>query len=323
MTQPQPYRGVVSLILLIIAGVSVMAVITPYDVELTRWLSDNKIHGLDRFMGQTMFEAERIGGGDPAILYLAIVLFAYYLAWKKGTDSRLYRWRPQLGFILVSSAASAFIMVHSIKWVMGRARPDEVLNHGAPYSQWYEIGPHFITEGIYRGSFPSGHTAQVFVFITLAYVLINLPWGTTWTKLVGWLWGAASLLYTMLMGAARCMTLSHWLTDVVGALFMAWIITHIIYYWLLDVGRQNRFHEYYGLLPAEPLVWELRIGLYLLGIGGGTTLMLLGVRGIWLQAPLFYQLVGLAGLCMAILFLLLLMQLNRAVWNQYSSFQSS
>ena len=32
------------------------------------------------------------------------------------------------------------------------------------FSEWYEFGPHFITEGIYRGSFPSGHSAVILRF---------------------------------------------------------------------------------------------------------------------------------------------------------------
>jgi membrane-associated phospholipid phosphatase len=192
----------------------------------------------------------------------------------------LERWRPHFGFALTCALITAIQVVHSLKWVMGRARPKEVVYKGLAFSHWFEFGPHFITEGIYRGSFPSGHTAQVFLLMAVAYILAADPQLTPRTRRLGWFWGILALAYTLVMGVGRCMSFSHWLSDVVGSLTLSWVGMHLIYFHLLRVPEQVRFHRCWGRHPATPMVWEMQLCAWCLGLFLGAMGLLLGLRSL-------------------------------------------
>ena len=273
-----------------------MIMVVPVDYDWTIYLHDHRIRALDRFMGRTIFEGESIGGGDPVIFFMLFFVVAYYRSWKHGSASRFYAWRPHIGFILTSALICSVMMVHSLKWVMGRARPVLVVKDRFPFSDWFVFGPHFITEGTYRGSFPSGHTAQAFVIISLAYILAAAFSQSRRIRWTGWVWGGIALCYVVLMGISRCMTLSHWLSDVLGALGLSWILMHAIYFWMLKIPAQVDHYHIYGRYPENPVVWELRLCLHLLGMVLGGMAGLLGVRAVMLGTPwAFYLLIPAGG----------------------------
>lgn len=275
-----------------------MLALIPVDYAWTVWLRKHRVRWLDHWMDQTLFEGEALGGGDPVILFLILIVFFYYIAWKKGAASRLYAWRPHLGFIVATAITTSVMMVHSLKWVMGRARPSLVMKGVLPYSDWYEFGPHFITEGTYRGSLPSGHTAQVFITMALAYVLLLAVPKFKFQNLLGWLWGAFALLYTLLMGLSRCMKLSHWVSDVSFSLGFSWILMHLIYYTLLRVPEQEDYYHKHGQFPQLPAVWELRLCLILLLIVLSAMSLTLGIRSIFWGTVWPIQIVlPIAGIC--------------------------
>jgi membrane-associated phospholipid phosphatase len=283
-TSKIPYR----LILLGSAWLLGMFLLVPVDYEWTLFLRQHRIAWFARWMAQSLFEGNPLGGGDPVIFFLVLVAVVYYSAWKKGPASRFYVWRPHLGFILVTAWTNSILMVHSLKWVMGRARPSYVVKGLLPFSDWFKFGPQFITQGTYRGSLPSGHTAQVFILMTMAYLLLLSPPRFKYQRLVGWTWGGFSLLYTLLMGLSRCMQLSHWFSDIVFAAGMSWILMHVIYYHLLRVPDQEAYYQRMGRFPARPRAWEIRLCLILLGsvVGGmtfalGVRAFLLGSKWIW------------------------------------------
>jgi membrane-associated phospholipid phosphatase len=260
-----------------------MILIVPVDYDWTLSLREHRIRSLDRFMGRTIFEGESLGGGDPVIVIILLAVGAYYLAWKYGPSSRFYAWRPQSGFILTSALICSVMMVHSLKWVMGRARPALVIKDKFPYSEWFVFGPHFLTEGTYRGSFPSGHTAQAFVLISIAYILAAAVTQPGKVRLAGWIWGGFSMSYVALMGMSRCMTLSHWFSDVLGALGMSWILMHAIYFWMLNIPEQTCYYNKYGKHPEGPLVWELRLCVHFLGLVLGGMVLMFGIRAVMLE----------------------------------------
>jgi membrane-associated phospholipid phosphatase len=278
-----------------------MLALIPVDYAWTVWLRKNRVRWLDHWMDQTLFEGEGLGGGDPVILFLIVVVFFYYLTWKKNSASRLIAWRPHLGFILVSAITTSVLMVHSLKWIMGRARPSLVMRGLQPFSDWFEFGPHFITEGTYRGSLPSGHTAQVFTLMALAYVLLLAIPKFKSQNLLGWLWGSFTLLYTLLMALSRCMKLSHWVSDVLFSLGFSWILMHLIYYILLRIPEQEDYFHTHGQFPQLPAVWELRLCLLLFLMVLSAMALVLGVRAIFLSAawPLqgLLPISGICGLC--------------------------
>jgi len=278
-----------------------MLALVPVDYTWTVWLREHRVRWLYRWMDQTLFEGEGLGGGDPVILILILVVFLYYIAWKRGAASRLIAWRPHLGFIVVSAITTSVMMVHSLKWVMGRARPSLVMKGVLPFSDWFEFGPHFITEGTYRGSMPSGHTAQVFILMTLAYVLILAVPKFKSQRVLGWLWGTFALIYTLVMGLTRCMKYSHWVSDVFFSFGFSWILMHLIYHYFLRVPEQEDYYYKHGQFPRLQAVWELRISLLLLLIVLSATGLALGIRSIFWRAawPLqvLLPITGICGLC--------------------------
>jgi len=278
-----------------------MLALIPLDYAWTVWLRKHRVRWLDHWMDRTLFEGEGLGGGDPVILFLILVVCLYYIAWKKGVASRLYVWRPHLGFILFTAITTSVMMVHSLKWVMGRARPSLVMKGVHPFSDWFEFGPHFITEGTYRGSLPSGHTAQVFTLMALAYVLLLAVPKFKSQNLLGWLWGSVTLLYTLLMALSRCMKLSHWPSDVLFSLGLSWILMHLIYYTLLRIPDQENYYRTHGRFPPLPVVWELRLCLALFLMVLSAMALVLGIRSIFRDAAWTLQvllpIIGICGLC--------------------------
>jgi PAP2 superfamily protein len=277
-TRNLPYHD----LLLGLAWLLGMFLLVPVDYDWTLVLRQHRIVWLDRWMAQSLFEGEPMGGGDPVILILLFVTGAYYLAWKKGPASRFFAWRPHLGFILVTAMTTSVMMVHSLKWVMGRARPSSVVKELLPYTDWFEFGPHFISQGTYRGSLPSGHTAQAFILITIAYILLQAPSKFKHQRLMGWLWGVTSLAYTLLMGISRCMHLSHWCSDVAFSMGMSWILMHLIYHRLLRVPHQEAYFKAFGHYPDQPRAWELRLCFLLFGAVLGGMAFVLGIRSLLL-----------------------------------------
>ena len=275
-----------------------MLALIPVDYVWTAWLRKHRVRWLDHWMDQTLFEGEALGGGDLVTFFLILVVLLYYMAWRKGAASRLFAWRPHLGFIVVTAITTSVMMVHSLKWVMGRARPSLVMKGKLPFSDWFEFGPHFITEGTYRGSFPSGHTAQVFSLMALTYVLVLAVPKFKSQHALGWLWGTFTLVYTILMGLSRCMKLSHWVSDVFFSLGFSWILMHLIYHYLLRIPEQEEYYGKYSHFPRLPVAWELRLCLSLLLIVLSAMALMLGIRAFLLDSAWPLQvLLAITGIC--------------------------
>lgn len=263
-----------------------MAAIAPFDYAWTVCLTQVRIPAFVEVMRRTLFEGGGPGGSDlPIVVFLAV--FAAYL-WSGAAEAppRLLAWRPMLGYLTVSALAAGLGVVHAIKWVLGRARPWSVLGREhLPYSDWYQFGPHYVTEGIYRGSFPSGHTAAVFILMALVYAYDGGSGSSLRRRILTWLLGAAVLAYSAAMGVASSMARSHWLSDVIGSVGMVWIVIHVLYHLVLRVPEQTAHWRSHGRHLALPRFWELRLcgwgGLVLLGLMA----IGLGVRAFWEQEP--------------------------------------
>ena len=283
--------------------IAVLLIVTMFgivgvDYSWTVDLNANQAKALADFMSRTLFEGEGFGGGDPAILFLIFVLFAYLSAWGVLPFHRFNNWRPQLGFIIGSAPVVALFIIHSLKWVVGRARPREVIRQGMVYTDWHELGPHYITEGIYRGSFPSGHTASVLLLLSIAYILAADRYQSAATRLSGWIWGLVVLLYCLTMAVSRSMTFSHWIGDSLFTILAGWLTMHCMYYWVLQIPGQIAFFQKRGYHPELPKLWELRLVGYLFLVTLGMTAIGLGLRAFQEQ-PLPW----LAGLIVPGLFL--------------------
>ena len=274
------------MVLLLIVWAAVMASATMVDLGMTAALTRYEWPALSEFMARSFFKGALPGANDGVILLIILATAAFFLAgpWRKG---RLQGLRPLAGFVLTASLITAVFMVHGLKLMMGRARPNLVFEESMPFSQWFTFGPHYIYDGTFSGAFPSGHTAQAFLLMTLAYILISDPLFPRSAKNIGWIWGGIALVFALLMGSARCMSQSHWLTDVLGSISLGWLWMHIIYYGLLRVPAQRRYLSTFGSLPKLPRAWELVLCLYILLIILGIVMTGIAVRGIFLGKPLW------------------------------------
>jgi membrane-associated phospholipid phosphatase len=265
-----------------------MLVGTYWDKSVTSALVGNALPGFNTIMGRTIFEGSLPGANDVVSIMLILAVGIYtFDHFSRNRQSKLSSWRPQIGFILTSGLIVGFFMVHGLKYLIGRARPSLVLNEAWPYSLWFVFGPHAITEGNFNASFPSGHTAEAFVLMSVAYALAGDPLATRRTKALGWMIGAIALGFSAAMGVARCASQNHWLTDVLGSICLGWLLIHWIYFGLLKVPAQRIHRSKLGHLPLLPRAWELMLCVGLLFMGGGVIIAVNSVRGLMNAGPLW------------------------------------
>jgi membrane-associated phospholipid phosphatase len=276
------------LLLIIILAAVVMSAVVVVDKSWTIFLHAHKYTTLERLMNSSVFEGRSMGANDPVIFYLMGAIFIYYMGWRSLKMNSIAALRPQCGFILISAVVNAVYLVHGLKWVVGRARPYEVLQDHWPYSHWFSFGPHFVLDGLYPGSFPSGHTAQAFIFMTLAYALAADPLSSKFTKSIGWFWGVFVLMLTCGMAAARSMSLSHWISDGIGSIMFGWVLMHLLFFYVLKVPEQRRYSHVHRCLPSLPPVWEIVLCMHIFLGTIGIMAVLIGTkaliidRGPWL-----------------------------------------
>lgn len=227
------------------------------DQEWTRWLHEERSPLFGEWMGRTLFEGNLPGASDPAILFVLACFFLYFRAYGASASERLREWRPFLGFLVTSTLAGGLGYVHCLKWIIGRARPHLVWNQQWPYSEWHEFGPHYIAEGVYRGSFPSGHTAVV-----LVPMLLSLIWLTDYKYRKPGLalsWGLGWIAVAVAMAIGRSMTGHHWLSDSLGVLGPLALIAYWLYFDFLKVPQQRQYFRRNQKLPEILRYWELKL----------------------------------------------------------------
>ena len=251
-------------------------------------------------MRRTLFEGDLPGFSDPSILFLLGSLLSYGFCASSRAPEPLKKYRPELGFIVLAALAGALGLVHSLKWVIGRARPYEVWSGEWLYTPWFSFGPHFVTEGVYHGSFPSGHTAAVLTLLMIPYLLWWSPKPGRGKQALALLLGLLVLGAAGAMGVGRSMTAHHWLTDSLGMILPTWAMLHWVHQHLLKTPQQRLYVALNGTYPSLPPYWELRFAgwgfLFVLGVMG----ILLGIRSITFQdPPLLLGLTPLGGLLSA------------------------
>ena len=285
----------------LLAGTAVaMTAATIVDMPLTKWLSSHGWPVFSEIMGRSLFEGEYPGGGDLAAIFLILVIVLYGASLRPKTPARLKAWRPVLGYMVVSAILTAFAYVHTLKWLLARARPHLVFDGAYAFSNWYQIGPHFITEGIYRGSFISGHTAQMFAPMVLAYALAGNSKAGRGIRAAGWLTGFLVLGAAAAMGIARCMSLAHWVTDVTGAVAMGWLTMHLLYFHILKVPRQEAHWQALDRNDNLRSGWELFMSFYLVAAFGGVLISGIGFRALWMEGGRWLVLLLVPGIPVAV-----------------------
>jgi membrane-associated phospholipid phosphatase len=268
------HPGLITIAILALVAMSAAATV---DLRWTATLHDHRWPGLERWMNPSIFSGTSLSLNDLVIFFVIGALGVYLGGLGRSRTAKL---RPQCGFIITSALVVGVYMVHGLKWIVGRARPYEVFNRGWEFTPWFSFGPHFVTEGIYYGSFPSGHTAQAFIIMSLAYILAYQPLTDTNRRPAGWIWGIIAMAFCMAMAAARCMSWNHWLSDTLGSIFMGWIVMHLLYFHVMKIPQQRRFVAAFGRLPVLPPVWEIVLCVYLLAGTVGLMMVLIGTKAL-------------------------------------------
>jgi len=289
------------LAVLLLSAVGMMGMLTLFDFEGSRWIWERANPEFGDWTARTFFEGDAPGLSDLGICFLLVSLGLYLWSGRNSAPEWLQRERPYLSFIVLSALAGALGLVHGLKWVIGRARPHEVWLSDWPFTPWHGFGPHFVTEGIFFGSFPSGHTASVVTLLMLAYVLHSHPDLRRW-RVWAWLWGTVALAMSVTIAVGRVMTAHHWLTDCLGMILPIWTVLHWMFHRFLRTAEQREYIRMHGSYPPLPAYWELRFAgwgfLILLGAMG----LVMGLRSVWLEvgiellmlAPLGIGLIGYA-----------------------------
>lgn len=128
----------------------------------------------------------------PAVL-IGVVIVAALVLWRFG--------RRLEAALLGASVFIAYAVGYAAKHLEARARPVAPINLASES----------------EGSFPSGH---VLVVATIAFVALGLAWYylDAVKRAIG---TATALLVTLVMALDRLIVGAHWMTDVLGSIFLA------------------------------------------------------------------------------------------------------
>ena len=182
-------------------------------------------------MSSSFYEGGPMGVSDIGVT-IAIICFFLWVPKRQKNQPSEFLSTENLKFIWQTGLLTAVISVHSLKWLIGRARPKvffaEHLGNQFTFDSLKQLRlpgfiPIFGPRGLSLNSFPSGHTASCAVLLVFCYIL--------WPKhkLLSILLGAAIITLSCAMGAARSMAGMHWLSDSVASIFLTWAIIHVYY----------------------------------------------------------------------------------------------
>lgn len=255
------------------------------DYQWTLFLIENRWPGFAEFMRRTLFEDGLLGGSDPATFFVLFAAILYFCSYSAKIPAWLYSLRPVLGFVVFASLTAGLGVVHGIKWSLGRVRPHIVLADQLDYSDWYEFGDHFVTDGIFYGSFPSGHVASVVVLLSFSYALLANPLISEKWRLAGWIWTAVVLAYSVAMIIARSMAKAHWISDGLGSFVLVLGLMHWLYFAVLRVPEQLLYFQSNRIHQTPHRFWEIRLCACFLLVAVGIAFSLVALNSLQRQSP--------------------------------------
>jgi membrane-associated phospholipid phosphatase len=261
--------------------VPLMAAIASVDYQWTVYLQDHQVHAISDFVAQSLFSGEKFGMTDPVMMLEIVVLLAYVGSFY-GRPGRLAKWRSRLGFMVTSTLLTAVGLVHTLKMGVGRARPREVFKYGLHYSPWHRFGSHHLSEGVFSGSFPSGHTATVAILIAIVYLIGGNAQANTKRRVWACFCGGFAFCYAGFVTLGRSMGEAHWLSDCLGSVGLAWLCAHILYFHVLRIPQQEQYVAVHGKPPALPRFWEIKFSGCVLATAVSLLLTVVGARALLL-----------------------------------------
>ena len=159
---------------------------------------------------------EMFGLATAWVALLALIMTFVLPKWKK--------WRRGLIALLLTLVIGAGLITNTgFKGYWGRPRPKQVTEFGGEHAYRPFWRPDFHTQNAPQKSFPSGHVAMGFYFLSLCLV------GKRYQSRV--LFSAGLFLTVMLGGGlmvARVAQGGHFLSDVIAAAILMWYVARFI-----------------------------------------------------------------------------------------------
>lgn len=202
---------------------------------MSRWIDQPLAHALAKGVGKpTVRLFDRIDDLAHSGFIVLLAMVAYGLA----IAGLRYDWRCPLragyermaraGTLLLGVLAIGGLITLVLKWLVSRARPEELFERG-----FHGLGVPF--SGDPFDSFPSSHAFTAFA---VAAVVGELAPRWRWPVLV----------LAGLVAAGRLVTLNHYLSDVTAAAFLALMVAHYLapyvlgaqYRWMLRASLPRR-----------------------------------------------------------------------------------
>lgn len=178
--------------------------------------------------------------------------------------ARWRRWRVHGLFAVLLVLLGPGLMVNAVfKDHWGRPRPHQVEELGGPLAY---LPPFALGEAGKAKSFPCGHCSVGFSFAALWLVLRRHHRRLARAVLAG------GILLGVLMGVGRMAAGAHWLSDVVWAALIPWLVAWVLYYQLLKMHRQEDGLAPRELSPRRRLAHKLGYGALAVAILAGAAL---------------------------------------------------
>ena len=133
----------------------------------------------------------------------------------------------RLGLYALASFATAGLIVHVIKRLLGRVRPKHLLSDN-------EYGLTYLTSDWTYNSFPSGHSQTIFVFATILTLFAPRYW---------WLFMSGG----MVIALSRVIINAHFLSDILFGSFIGIVVALIVKRrWFDDINRVQYAPSHYS-----------------------------------------------------------------------------
>jgi membrane-associated phospholipid phosphatase len=214
-----------------IGGLIAFCVANYVEAPMVYYLYDHPVVWFRDFMAQSVFEGGLIGGSDFGVIF-AIVCFIDWLMRKRGKQIFTHFTDLELRFIWSSSLITSIITVHSLKWIVSRARPKMIFtpdfisqpdSFGLIHNMtWTGFLPWDGPRGYSFNSLPSGHAASCAILLTVAYIF----WGKR--QKIGMTIFSLITIFSALMAVGRSMAGMHWLSDGIASYFICWFVIQIM-----------------------------------------------------------------------------------------------
>ena len=218
-------------ILILLSGIAAFCLAAPYELPLVLYLWQHPWPEFRDIMSQSFYEGGAPGASDIGVT-IGIICFLTWIYERKKPIAAKFISLGAKRFIWMSDLITSVFAVHSLKWIISRARPkiffakNDLLNGGTEGLHGINLAgfmPFDGPRGYSFNSFPSGHTASCALLLSICYIVgANRP-------RLGYFFGIFVFIFCAMMAIARSMAGMHWLSDGIASFFITWAIVDYLF----------------------------------------------------------------------------------------------